>query len=94
MLKQKPSAKIKRRYLLVSGGRDLIEKAILDYVGLLGWAKAAPIFIKRYNKGWVVAIDRKEMDSVRGAFAVCSDKISVLKVSGTLSGLGIKNEKK
>ncbi len=86
MLKKKPSAKIKRRYLLVSGSKKDIEKAILDYIGILGWAKATPNFVKK-NKNWIIAINRRELDNVKAAFAISADKLEVLKVSGTLAGL-------
>ena len=35
----------------------------------------------------VLAIERSEIDKVIGSFAIASDKIQVLKVSGTLKGL-------
>jgi RNase P/RNase MRP subunit POP5 len=88
MLKLKPSARMKRRYLLIDGNKEVIEKSILDYIGILGWAKASPKFVKKLGGNIVLAIDRKEIDKVRGAFAISADKISVLKVSGTLKGLG------
>ena len=90
MLKQKPSARIHRRYLLIEGSREKIEKAILDYIGMLGWAKAAPVFVKGVGKKNVLAVERASIDSVRGAFAIAADDIQVLKVSGTLKGLGVR----
>jgi RNase P/RNase MRP subunit POP5 len=90
MLKQKPSAKIHRRYLLMKGSKEKIEKAILDYIGMLGWAKASPVFVKRLKGKNVLAIERKSLDEVRGAFAIAADDIQVLKVSGTLKGLGVR----
>lgn len=92
MLKLKPSAKLKRRYLLINGRKDDIEKAILDYLGILGWVKATPHFVKKTQKGYILAVNRKELDKVRGAFAITADKIQVLKVSGTLKGLGKKSK--
>ncbi|MCH7568559.1 MAG: hypothetical protein IIA87_04010 [Nanoarchaeota archaeon] len=88
MLKLKPSAKLRRRYLLISGRKDDTEKAILDYIGILGWAKAAPVFVKKKGANYILAVNRKEIDRIRGALALSSDKIRVLKVSGTLKGLG------
>lgn len=87
MLKQKPSARIKRRYLLVKGKRESIEKAILDYIGILGWANASPIFVKKKGDKSIFGINRKEIDKVRGALAISADELEVLKVSGTLKGL-------
>ena len=88
MLKKKPSAKIKRRYLLIKGDRKEIEKIILDYLCILGWAKTNPEFVKQSGKNWILAIDRKSLEGVKAAFAVNSDKLEVLKVSGTLKGIG------
>jgi len=72
MLKLKPSAKISKRYLLIHGKKEYIEKAILDYIGILGWAKAAPHFVKKTGKGYILAVSRKEIDKVRGAFAIAA----------------------
>lgn len=89
-LKLNPSNKIKRRYLLIKAeSRDKIEKVILDYIGILGWAKAKPFFVKSEGK-IILAIDRKEVDNVRAAFEVCNENIDILKVSGTLKGLSKK----
>jgi RNase P/RNase MRP subunit POP5 len=90
MFKLKPSAKTGKRYLLVSGSKKDVEEAILSYVGVLGWAKANPYFVKKVSGGHVLAVNRGEIDKVRGAFAVAADKIQVMKVSGTLKGLGKK----
>jgi len=90
MLKQKPSAKLHRRYISIKGKKENIEKAVLDYVGILGWAKAAPVFVKSKGSGFVLVVNRKELENVRAALALSADKIEVLKVSGTLKGLGKK----
>ena len=47
-LKLKPSARDKRRYFLVSGvSNRKIEESILDYIGVLGFAKSAYMFVKK-----------------------------------------------
>ncbi len=90
-IKLKPSARIKRRYFLLdSNSEEEIKKIILDYIGILGWAKAAPIFVKNVkilDGKIVLAIDRKEVDNVRAAFELSNFNIKILKVSGTLKGL-------
>jgi len=86
-LKNKPSAKIKRRYLLIQSTKDKIEKAILDYIGILGYAKASPLFVKTNSKNPVLAIETKSLTEVRAAFEASPNKIKILKVSGTLKGL-------
>ena len=87
MLKQKASARVNRRYLLINGTKENIEKAILDYIGILGWAKASPLFVKRVGKRQVLAISRKEVINVRAAMVAASGNLEVLKVSGTIKGL-------
>jgi len=87
--KKKASEKIHRRYLLFSGkdaSRENIEKIILDYLGILGWAKAEPVFVSRTEKT-ILAVERKSANSVRQAFELCKEDVTVKKVSGTLKGL-------
>ena len=87
-LKLKPSARIKRRYILFNTSqKEEIEKIILDYIGILGWAKASPIFVKTKSEKLVLAVNRKEIDNVRAAFEIADSNIKILKVSGTLKGL-------
>lgn len=86
-LKINPSAKIHRRYLLLQAkSKEEIEKAILDYIGILGYAKAKPFFVS--GKKIVLAIDRTSINDVRAAFELSPADIKVLRVSGTLKGLG------
>ena len=86
-LKLKPSARIKRRYLLIEAkSKDEIEKTILDYIGILGWADAAPQFVES-EKNFILAIERKSLTNVRASFELSLAKIKVLRVSGTLKGL-------
>ena len=90
ILKLKPSQQINRRYLLLEAtSRKEIETAILDYIGILGWAKAAPLFVEA-NQGrekFILAIDRKLLNEVRAAFELSSSVIKLKRVSGTLKGL-------
>jgi len=87
-LKLKSSARIKRRYILFSiNSKESIEKFILDYIGILGWAKASPIFIKSKSNKTVLAINRKELDNVKAAIELSDSNIKILKISGTLKGL-------
>jgi len=88
MLKQKPSQRIKRRYLLLKAkNKEDVEKVILDYVGILGWARASPFFAGTKKEGIVFAIDRKMVDEIRAAFELSKEDIKIIKVSGTLKGL-------
>lgn len=83
VIKLKASLRESRRYILLEGKKESIEKAILDYVGILGWGKAVPIWVKN----GVLSVLRSEITNILGAFAIYEDKIKVLKVSGTLKGL-------
>lgn len=86
----KPSMKENKRYLLLKGNFDKkdVEEAILEFIGVLGFAKATPIFVS--NK--ILAVNREYVNEVRGSFVIYSGKngdkhIEVSKVSGTLRGL-------
>lgn len=91
-LKIKSSSRIKKRYILIeTNKKENIEKAILDYIGILGFSKAAPVFVEPFNKinsnNFILSVDRKELQNVRAAFELSQDKIKVLRVSGMLKGL-------
>ena len=92
-LKTKPSTRINKRYLLLEAdAKEKVEKAILDYLGILGFAKASPNFVRIKTKAkskladkLILSINRKENERVRAAFALAG--IKILRVSGTLKGL-------
>ena len=86
----KPSAREKKRYLLIRGKnlKKNIEKAILEFIGVLGMSKTGLSFIKT-GKDWaIICINRKAVDHVRASFTVWPEKMTVEKVSGTIKGLG------
>ena len=58
-----------------------MEKAILEFTGILGYAKAGVSFISDR----IVAVNREEVDKVRSALV--SAGISVIRVSGTVKGV-------
>jgi RNase P/RNase MRP subunit POP5 len=87
-LKLKPSARIKKHYILFSSSnKDKIEKIILDYIGILGYAKASPKFIKPN----ILSVERKSVTNIKAAFEIADTNIKILRVSGTLKGLNKKN---
>ncbi|MAE50038.1 hypothetical protein CMI48_04410 [Candidatus Pacearchaeota archaeon] len=90
-LKQKPSGKVHRRYLLIKGVSEKnIREAILEFVGVLGFAEADPQFVRKLKASEVVlAVERGALVKVRAALAA-SGVGEVVKVSGTLKGLGPK----
>ncbi|MBT3397749.1 hypothetical protein HOA55_02130 [archaeon] len=88
-LKLKPSARDKRRYLLISKeSRVEIESSILEYIGVLGFARAAYLYVKKYKSKVVASCLASALDDVRTALAMTEIKIE--KVSGTLKGLGVQ----
>ena len=87
-LKLKPSARDKRRYFLVNGkSNEKVEKAILDYIGVLGMAKSAYMFVKKSKGNVVGSCLRQSLNDVRASLGFVG--IQIVKVSGTLKGLGL-----
>lgn len=85
----KPSMRENKRYLLVEGDdlRKNIEKAILDFIGVLGFSKVGLEFIKSDRNSAVISVNRESVDSVRASLCVFPKKMEVKMVSGTLKGL-------
>lgn len=78
----KKSMREKKRYLLLENSdKEKVEKAILDYIGILGYAKTSPVFVKEN----ILAVNRKEVDKVKASLLLAG--IKVKRVSGTLKGL-------
>lgn len=87
-LKLKPSAKIKRRYVLIEGSTKAeVEEILKEYIGVLGWTKTKPSFIEVAGKDIVLSVDRKQVDDIRAAIELSNSKAKILKISGTLKGL-------
>lgn len=87
MLKQRASARAKRRYLLVIGSPAIIEQALLEYLGILGWSRACPVIEARTPEHSIIAVNREELVHVRAALALFHKPLELLRVSGTLKGL-------
>ncbi|MBW6442531.1 hypothetical protein K0A97_01965 [Patescibacteria group bacterium] len=90
----KPSLREKKRYLLVEGKTEDIEKAILEGIGVLGMSKIGLSFIKsnknsviKDKKSTIVSINRDSVNFVRASFAIWPEKINVKKISGSIKGL-------
>ena len=88
MLSLKSSARDSKRYILIKGIRSSVEKAILEFIGVLGWAEASPVFLTERVNEIVVCVNRKTLTNVMAALALAKDTLTVLRVSGTLKGLG------
>jgi RNase P/RNase MRP subunit POP5 len=86
----KPSHREHKRYLLLSGkdaNSDNIKDSILRFIGVLGYAKASPQFIKNEQNKLILAINREELDKIRSSFALSGMDIQIKKVSGILNHL-------
>ena len=86
----KPSMRENKRYLLVRGAnlKENIEKAILDFIGVLGMSKAGLSYIKINKNSAVISVNRESVNHVRASLCVWPEKMTVEKVSGTLKRLG------
>jgi RNase P/RNase MRP subunit POP5 len=84
-LNLKSSSRDNRRYILLEEkDKQKIERAILDYIGILGFAKSAPMIIE--NEGRIIlSCLREKIIDVRASLDFAKIKIS--KVSGTIEGL-------
>jgi RNase P/RNase MRP subunit POP5 len=85
----KPSMKENKRYLFVRGKnlKENIEKAILEFVGVLGMSKVGLFWIKKNMDSAIISVNREMVDSVRASLCVWPEKMQVEKVSGTLKSL-------
>jgi len=85
----RPSMRENKRYLLVEGNelRKNIEKAILEFIGILGYSKTGLSWIKEGKDSAIICINREMINQVRASLAVYPKKMEVKRVSGTLKGL-------
>lgn len=85
----KPSARERKRYILVKGKniKENIEKAIFDFSGILGFAKSGLKYIKINSKSAIISINRDCLELIRASFAVSKESLEIEKVSGTLKSL-------
>lgn len=64
-----------------------IEHALNEYLGVLGMAKAAPVFLSERGEHCILAVNREMLIDTRAALALAHDSLELLGVSGTLKGL-------
>ena len=85
----KPSLRENKRYLLIEGEelRKNVEKAILDFIGTLGYSKTDLDWIKEGKNNAIISVNRETVNNVKASLALFPKKIEVKKVSGTLKGL-------
>jgi len=86
----KRSHREKKRYVLIEG-RDVtkenIEEAILDFVGIFGYAEASPLILKTDKNRIVMSINREMLDKIRTSFLLSKKELRIVKVSGSLKNL-------
>ena len=85
----RPSMREKKRYLLVRGKnlKTNIEKAILEFIGVLGMSKTGLGWIKSNRNSVIISVNREMVEQVRASLVVWADKMVVERVSGSLKGL-------
>ncbi len=85
----RPSQKEKKRYLLIRGKnlKENIEKAILEFIGILGMSKVGLSWIKSWENYAIISVNREALNEVRASLCIWPEKINVERVSGTLKGL-------
>lgn len=85
----KPSMREKKRYLLVKSKnpKENIEKALRDFLGVLGMSKLGLGWIKAEKNSAIISVNRNMVDNVRASLVVWPEKMTVKRVSGTLKGL-------
>jgi len=86
----KPSHREKKRYLSIKGNDAspaVIEKAILEFIGVLGHAEASPMVINKKKNEVVLAVNRGSLDRVRTAFLMSGKDLHIEKVSGSVKNV-------
>jgi len=86
----KPSHREKKRYLLIKGknaNKKNIEEAILEFVGVLGYAAACPQFISSSRGKAVLCINRGMLEKIRTSFLMSGKDIQIIRVSGSVGKL-------
>jgi RNase P/RNase MRP subunit POP5 len=83
------SQKENKRYLLLKGKnlKENVEKAILEFIGILGTSKASLAWIKTGKDSAIISINRGSLNHIRASFTASNHDIKVVRVSGTLRGL-------
>ena len=84
-LKLRVAERDNRRYFVAAASGEKIEKAIEEYIGILGFAKSAYVKIEEKNGKTIGSCVRESLEDVRAALAF--NGINVEKVSGTIKGL-------
>lgn len=105
IMKLRPTLKENKRYLLLVAkikkfSRDSfekrIEKTLIDYLGILGYGKAGPIFVETAYKNGVaysiVSVNNKFVVDVKASLVLSKSGLRCTYVSGTIKKLKKKLE--
>ncbi|MBM3247554.1 hypothetical protein FJZ17_03395 [Candidatus Pacearchaeota archaeon] len=90
----KPAHREHKRYLLISGASSReIDEAIIRFLGVLGYAKASPMFVKD-NSGKhkqaskiILSVNRAELENIKASLVFSGKNIRVERVSGAINKL-------
>lgn len=86
-----PSLREKRHYLVIKSNteynekelRDKIDSAILDFIGVYGYAMAGPLFIEVKKNYAIVSVTTNYVKFVKASLSFYSD-LDCIGVSGTI----------
>ena len=88
----KPSHREKKRYLLIKGkdaDKKNLDEAILEFIGVLGYAEASPQIVKHNENKVILAINRRSLDKIRTSFLMSGKNLEIVKVSGSVKNIQI-----
>jgi hypothetical protein len=88
-LKIMPSERDNRRYFIADASNDKIEKAIRNYIGIIGFARSAYLRVNDKNEKTIGSCLRESLEEVRASLALAG--INIEKTSGTIKGLRYEN---
>jgi len=98
-LKLIPSLREKRHYIVLTvegkinedKAKEIINKAILDFIGILGYAKAGPLFVEtgkiKKKSYFIISVTTKYVDKVKASLALIDEPnlvFGTVGVSGTI----------
>ncbi|MDP2926495.1 MAG: hypothetical protein Q8N99_09015 [Nanoarchaeota archaeon] len=86
----KPSHREKKRYIIFEGkdaDKENIEKAILDFIGILGFAEARLKTLRTKDGKIIYSINRDSLNKIRASFLLSGKDIRIMKVSGNIKKL-------
>jgi len=83
----KPSHREKKRYLEITGkdlSKEKIDEAILDIIGILGYAKSSLHYVKVEKNRIILTVNRDNLNKIRTSLLLSYNNLKIVKVSGSL----------